>query len=49
MTLSTVTPPRRWSSVRSLLVAMFLTAAVYAGALPVYLLFRMRSAAFARS
>lgn len=45
MTLSTAPPPQRWSSVRSLLLVMFLTAAVYAGALPVYLLFRIRTAA----
>jgi signal transduction histidine kinase len=38
-------PPGRWSSLRILLLTMFLTAAVYAAALPVYLLFRIHTAA----
>ena len=45
MSLLTVPPPRRWSSVRSLLLMMFFTAAIYAGALPVYLFFRVRAPA----
>jgi signal transduction histidine kinase len=40
----TLPPPRRWSSVRTLLLVMFLIAALYAGALPVYLLLRIRTA-----
>jgi len=40
-----VPPPRRWSSVRFLLVSMFLIATLYAGALPVYLFSRIRVAA----
>ena len=41
----TILSPLRWSSLRSLLLMMFLTAAVYAGALPVYFFFRFRAAA----
>lgn len=42
---TTLPPPGRWSSMRILLLAMFLTAAVYAGALPVYLFKRIHAAA----
>jgi signal transduction histidine kinase/CheY-like chemotaxis protein len=36
---------RRWLSLRALLLLLFLAAALYAGALPVYLFFRIGSAA----
>ncbi len=38
-------PPRRWLSLRTLLMLLFVSAALYAGALPVYLFFRVGSAA----
>src|SRR6266550_4817270 len=38
-------PQRRWLSLRTLLMLLFVSAALYAGALPVYLFFRVGSAA----
>src|SRR5467141_2446429 len=38
-------PLRRWLSLRTLLMLLFLSAALYGGALPVYLFFRVGSAA----